>query len=242
MGGGGAHPCAILGKLRELPLAVHLSADLIGFRLASHAAGQPISTALPVREVMGRPLSGWGRREGSRGLRSGKHRGCSVSVACSWSLIAVAVKLESRGPVIFRQDAARLQQPTVQDLQVPDDASFAGYRASNDRSRPRADDPTVDAARTHSATDEPRRTAAAVQCAERHDVNGRATAACHRSQRALCASRSVGILRGIAMKPGMTGWAQVNGLRGQTDTPEKMEARVQARHLLYGELVAVSST
>jgi putative colanic acid biosynthesis UDP-glucose lipid carrier transferase len=32
-------------------------------------------------------------------------------------------------------------------------------------------------------------------------------------------------------KPGMTGWAQVNGLRGETDTVEKMAARVE--HDLY---------
>jgi putative colanic acid biosynthesis UDP-glucose lipid carrier transferase len=29
------------------------------------------------------------------------------------------------------------------------------------------------------------------------------------------------------VKPGMTGWAQVNGFRGQTDTPEKMALRIQ---------------
>ncbi len=29
------------------------------------------------------------------------------------------------------------------------------------------------------------------------------------------------------VKPGMTGWAQVNGLRGQTDTPEKMALRIE---------------
>lgn len=32
------------------------------------------------------------------------------------------------------------------------------------------------------------------------------------------------------MKPGITGWAQVNGLRGETDTDEKMEQRVAFDH------------
>jgi putative colanic acid biosynthesis UDP-glucose lipid carrier transferase len=29
------------------------------------------------------------------------------------------------------------------------------------------------------------------------------------------------------VKPGITGWAQVNGLRGETATLDKMEARIQ---------------
>ena len=33
------------------------------------------------------------------------------------------------------------------------------------------------------------------------------------------------------MKPGITGWAQINGWRGETDTREKIEKRVE--HDLY---------
>ena len=32
------------------------------------------------------------------------------------------------------------------------------------------------------------------------------------------------------VKPGITGWAQINGWRGETDTLEKMEKRVECDH------------
>jgi lipopolysaccharide/colanic/teichoic acid biosynthesis glycosyltransferase len=40
-----------------------------------------------------------------------------------------------------------------------------------------------------------------------------------------------GYLQRYRIKPGITGWAQVHGLRGETDRVEKMERRVE--HDLY---------
>ena len=41
-------------------------------------------------------------------------------------------------------------------------------------------------------------------------------------------SRIKSYMRRHSLKPGLTGWAQVLGLRGETETIEKMEARVDA--------------
>lgn len=43
----------------------------------------------------------------------------------------------------------------------------------------------------------------------------------------LFANQINGMFRRHNVKPGITGWAQVNGLRGETDTFEKMRNRIE---------------
>ena len=43
--------------------------------------------------------------------------------------------------------------------------------------------------------------------------------------------RSTAISPATASSPGITGWAQINGWRGETDTQEKIQRRVE--HDLY---------
>jgi putative colanic acid biosynthesis UDP-glucose lipid carrier transferase len=47
-----------------------------------------------------------------------------------------------------------------------------------------------------------------------------------------------GYMRRHKVKPGITGWAQVNGFRGETDTLQKMEQRV-AHDLFYIENISL---
>ena len=51
---------------------------------------------------------------------------------------------------------------------------------------------------------------------------------CRASCRAGCSTRpSTAISRATASSPGITGWAQINGWRGEVDTDEKIQKRVE---------------
>jgi putative colanic acid biosynthesis UDP-glucose lipid carrier transferase len=141
-------------------------------------------------------------------------------------LIALAIKLDSRGPVLFHQRRAGFGNDTFEMLKFR--TMVAG--ASSDREeaevpQARRNDTRITRVggflRRSSLDELPQ--LVNVLRGEMSLVGPRPHAIQHDR---FYASLIDDYLARQRVKPGLTGWAQVNGLRGETDTPEKMRRRV----------------
>ena len=138
-------------------------------------------------------------------------------------VIALAVKCTSPGPVIFRQRRYGLYGEEIivykfRSMTVTDDG------ASVVQARP--DDPRVTPLgaflRRHSLDELPQ--FVNVLQGRMSIVGPRPHAVAHNEQYRKLIK---GYMLRHKVKPGITGWAQVNGLRGETGTLDKMEARIR---------------
>ena len=142
--------------------------------------------------------------------------------------IALLVKLDSPGPVLFRQRRFGFNNNVITALKFRSMTATA----DGDGAVPQATrgDPRVTwigaFLRRHSLDELPQ--FVNVLRGDMSIVGPRAHAVRHNEQYAALIDD---YLARHKVKPGITGWAQVNGLRGETETLDKMEARVQ--HDLY---------
>ncbi len=214
---------AIVRKLRELPVDVRLASDLAGF---AHGSSNLSSlSGVPVLDVARRPNSGWPQL-----VKSALDRLLSalllVLSAPFLIVIAAAIKLESRGPVLFRQRRYGFnnQAFTMFKFRTMVD------RGDGDVMQAQRGDPRV--TRVGRLL---RRTSLDELPQLLNVLNGSMSLVGPRPHAVAHNEAFAKIIDGYharhRVRPGITGWAQVNGYRGETNTAAKMRARVE--HDIY---------
>jgi putative colanic acid biosynthesis UDP-glucose lipid carrier transferase len=143
--------------------------------------------------------------------------------AIPMALIALAVKLTSRGPVFFRQrrygiDGKEITVMKFRTMTVTEDGANVVQAQKND---PRLTS-IGGFLRKHSLDELPQ--FINVLRGEMSIVGPRPHAVAHNE---LYRRKVKGYMLRHKVKPGITGWAQINGWRGETDDLHKMEKRVE---------------
>lgn len=211
----------ILRTLGVLPAQILLSPDLIGhsFPLRDYSRIGDISCL----SVGDKPISDWNY------LLKGIEDRLLASILLLLLLpllgaIAAAIKLDSPGPVLFRQKRYGFNNELFEVLKF----RTMHHLRPPEKDVPQAtrEDPRVTRIGgflRRGSLDELPQLFNVLQGAMSL-VGPRPHAVEHNEQ---YAALIAGYFARHRVKPGITGWAQVNGLRGETDTPDKMAARVK---------------
>jgi putative colanic acid biosynthesis UDP-glucose lipid carrier transferase len=138
-------------------------------------------------------------------------------------LIALAVKLTSPGPAIFRQrryglDGSEIVVYKFRTMTVQEDGNTIPQATMDDRRVT-----GLGAILRKTSLDELPQFVNVLQ-GRMSIVGPRPHAVAHNE---MYRKLIKGYMQRHKVKPGITGWAQVNGLRGETDTLEKMKARIE---------------
>ena len=211
---------SLLDALRDTTASVYFVpdifvSDLIQARV-DHIHGMPI-VALTESPTMG--VSGIGKRISDVVI-------ASLILLMIWPLLfilAIGVKLSSPGPVIFKQRRYGLDGQDIfvykfRSMRVCEDGAIIQQAGRSDPRTTR-----FGAFIRRTSLDELPQFINVLQ-GRMSVVGPRPHAVAHNEQYRKLIS---GYMLRHKVKPGITGWAQVNGLRGETETLDKMRARVQ---------------
>ena len=221
----------ILGLLRKLwvlPIDIRLSA--LNAQLRFQPRAYTYIGDVPMFAVFDKPLSDW-----SRVVKMLEDRllGALLLVLAAplMALVAIAVKLDSKGPVFFRQKRYGFNNRLIEVLKFRSmytDMSDADAAKLVTRDDPRVT-PVGRFIRKTSLDELPQ--LYNVVAGQLSLVGPRPHALQAKSENRLYEQVVNDYFARHRIKPGITGWAQINGWRGETDTAEKIERRVE--HDLY---------
>ncbi len=218
----------VLKKLWVLPVDIRLSAhtDKLRFRPRAYS----YIGSVPFLDVFDKPLSGWDII-----IKTIEDRFIAalaiVLLSPVMALVALAIKLDSKGPALFKQKRYGFNNELIEVYKFR-----SMYVEQSDRTAAKLvtkDDPRVTKVgrfiRKTSLDELPQ--LFNVLKGQLSLVGPRPHATQAKAADRLYTEVVDGYFARHKVKPGITGWAQVKGWRGETDTTEKIERRVE--HDLY---------
>jgi len=215
----------ILKILFTLPVDIRISALASKLRLSSGA--YTYIGRVPMFALMDRPLTDW-----DRVIKNIEDRVLGLLLfliaAPVMGLVALAVRLDSKGPILFKQRRFGFNNELIEVWKFRSmytDMSDASAAKLVTRDDPRVT-PVGRFIRKTSLDELPQ--LLNVIKGEMSLVGPRPHATEAKASSDLYETVVGEYFARHRMKPGVTGWAQINGWRGETDTHEKIQRRVEA--------------
>jgi Undecaprenyl-phosphate glucose phosphotransferase len=219
----------MLKKLWVLPVDIRLAAhtNKLQFRPRSYS----YIGNVPVIDVFDRPIADWDVV--MKWLFDKIIGGILLVLALPLlAVIAIAIKLDSRGPVFFKQKRYGFNNDLIEVYKFRS-MYVDAVDAHADRLVTKGDPRVTRVGRIirKASLDELPQLFNVVFKGNLSLVGPRPHAVNAKAEARLYAEAVDGYFARHRVKPGITGWAQINGWRGETDTQEKIQKRVE--HDLY---------